>query len=113
PTYLAKIAGSFDETIEMIFAGDYPTAATLGELRLQAQQVDEKSGQLSSLSEQRQSCEKLLAEHALLLRQQQGLEERYLANRERAILLAFQQEQQRLEAASVKRKALDAQLRQA
>ena len=113
PTYLAKIAESFDETIQMIFTGDYPTAATLGGLRLQAQQVDEKSGQFSSLSEQRQSCEKLLAERALLLGQQQGLEERYPAHSERAILLAFQQEQQRLEAASVKRKVLVDQLRQA
>lgn len=113
PTYLVKIAEGFDETIEVIFAGDYPTAATLGELRLQAELVDEKSGQLSSLSEQRQSREKLLAEHALLLRQQQGLEERYPAHREHAILLAFQQEQQRLEVASNKRKALEDQLRQA
>lgn len=113
PTYLAKIAESCDETIEVIFAGDYPTAATLGELRLQTVLVDEKSEQLSSLSDQRQSRDKLLAEHALLLRQQQGLEERYPAYREHAILLAFQQEQQKLEAASNKRKALEDQLRQA
>jgi exonuclease SbcC len=112
PTYRAKIAGSRDETIDVIFASDYPTAATLSELGLQVQQVDEKSGQLSLLSNQQQRREKLLAEQSLLLRQQQGLEERYPTHREHAILLAFQQEQQRLDAATVKRKALESQLRQ-
>ncbi len=63
-----------------------------------------------SLSEQRQSREKLLTEHALLLRQQQGLEERYPTDCEHAILLAYQQEQQRLEVASVKRKGLEDKL---
>jgi len=113
PTYRAKIAESFDETIDVVFAYDYPTAAALSELRLQAELVDEKSGQLSLLSKRQQSREKLLAEQSLLLRQQQGLEERYPTQREHAILLAFQQEQQRLDAASNKRKALDSQLRQA
>ena len=113
PTHREKIAGSCDETIDVIFACDYPTAATLSELRLQAQQVDEKSRQLTKLSEQQHDREKLLAEQSLLLRQQQGLEERYPAHREQAILLAFQQEQQRLDAASNKRKELDSQLKQA
>ncbi len=113
PMYRTKIADSDDETINVIFACDYPTAAALSELRLQAQQVDEKSEQLSLLSKQQQGREKLLAEQSLLLRQQQGLEKRYPIHREHAILLAFQQEQQRLDAANIMRKALDSQLRQA
>jgi DNA repair protein SbcC/Rad50 len=113
PTYSTKIAESFDESIEVIFGRDYPTAVILGELRLQILQIDEKSGQLRSLCEQRQSRENLLTELALLLLQQERLEERYPAHREDAILQAFQQEQQRLEAASDKRIALDNLLRQA
>jgi DNA repair exonuclease SbcCD ATPase subunit len=113
PTHREKIATGDDETIDVIFACDYPTAATLSELRLQAQQVDEKSGQLSLLSEQRHDREKLLAEQSLLLRQQQGLEERYPTQREHDILLAFQQEQQRLDVTSNKRKELHSQLKQA
>ena len=72
PTHREKITTGDDETIDVIFAYDYPTAATLSDLRPQAQQVDEKSGQLSLLCEQRHDREKLLAEQALLLRQQQG-----------------------------------------
>src|SRR6266566_2688695 len=83
-THREKIAAGDDEKIDVIFACDYPTTATLSELRLQAQQVDEKSRQLTRLSEQQHDREKLLAEQSLLLRQQQGLEERYPAHREQA-----------------------------
>lgn len=113
PTHREKIARSRDETIDVIFACDYPTAATLSELRVQAQQVDEKSRQLNKVSKQQLDREKLLVERSLLLREQQGLEERYPAQREHAILQAFQQEQQRLDVASNKRKELDSQLKQA
>lgn len=113
PTYREKIAASDDKMIDSIFACDYPTSATLSELQLRTQQVDEKSRQLSKLSEQQHDREKLLAEQSLLLRQQQGLEEQYPVQREQAILLTFQQEQQRLDVANTKRKELESQLKQA